>query len=66
MGGGLPSMAVYQVSHCWLTHCYRGQAPSHIDGIPLPSTGLHDNLTHRLALPQVIDRLGRLFQLVHL
>ncbi|AZE89727.1 hypothetical protein C4J97_3028 [Pseudomonas orientalis] len=30
VGGGLPPMAVYQVYMLNLTHCYRGQAPSHI------------------------------------
>src|SRR5450830_616 len=30
LGGGLPSMAVDQIQTYWLTHCYRGQAPSHI------------------------------------
>ncbi|TFY90985.1 hypothetical protein DYL61_19435 [Pseudomonas nabeulensis] len=35
MGGAvrrfdLPPMAVYQSQMYWLTHCYRGQAPSHI------------------------------------
>ena len=26
----LPPIAVCQLNRCWLTHCYRGQAPSHI------------------------------------
>ncbi|TFY90979.1 hypothetical protein DYL61_19405 [Pseudomonas nabeulensis] len=30
VGGGLPPMAVGQLPTTWLTHCYRGQAPSHI------------------------------------
>ncbi len=28
--GGLPPMVVYQSCIGWLTHCHRGQAPSHI------------------------------------
>ncbi|KAB0510833.1 hypothetical protein F7R08_28650 [Pseudomonas extremorientalis] len=28
-GGGLPPMAVCQLMHLWLSHCNRGQAPSH-------------------------------------
>ena len=35
MGGGLPPIAVDQLQILSLTHCYRGQAPSHI----LISTG---------------------------
>ncbi|RZI20637.1 hypothetical protein EUX53_18745 [Pseudomonas orientalis] len=30
VGGGLPPIAVYQPPTYWLTHCHRGQAPSHI------------------------------------
>ncbi|CRN01790.1 hypothetical protein [Pseudomonas sp. 34 E 7] len=30
VGGGLPPMAVCQLQISWLTHRYRGQAPSHI------------------------------------
>ncbi|AZE64661.1 hypothetical protein C4K01_0433 [Pseudomonas synxantha] len=30
VGGGLPPIAVYQSTYLWLTHRYRGQAPSHI------------------------------------
>src|SRR5450830_1859295 len=30
VGGGLPPIAVDQSCMYWLTHCYRGQAPSHI------------------------------------
>ncbi|TFY87743.1 hypothetical protein DYL61_25525 [Pseudomonas nabeulensis] len=26
----MPPIAVGQLTHAWLTHCYRGQAPSHI------------------------------------
>ncbi len=26
----MPPIAVYQLQIDWLTHCYRGQAPSHI------------------------------------
>ncbi|KAA8559534.1 hypothetical protein FX985_05912 [Pseudomonas extremaustralis] len=30
VGGGLPPMGECQLVHLWLTHSYRGQAPSHI------------------------------------
>ncbi|MET4713711.1 hypothetical protein ACVKS2_001611 [Pseudomonas sp. PvP125] len=30
VGGGLLPMAVCQLNIGWLSHCYRGQAPSHI------------------------------------
>ncbi|PMU86405.1 hypothetical protein C1Y30_26365 [Pseudomonas sp. GW704-F3] len=30
VGGGLPPIALLQSCMFWLTHCYRGQAPSHI------------------------------------
>jgi hypothetical protein len=30
VGGGLPPMVVDHLCMQWLTHCYRGQAPSHI------------------------------------
>ena len=29
MGGSLPPIAADQLTIIWLTHCYRGQAPSH-------------------------------------
>ncbi|PLR64379.1 hypothetical protein QCBJ_06475 [Pseudomonas sp. QC2] len=29
VGGGLPPMAVCLLMQIWLSHCYRGQAPSH-------------------------------------
>jgi len=29
VGGGLPPIAADQLTIIWLTHCYRGQAPSH-------------------------------------
>ena len=66
MGAGLPAIAIYQQRMCWLTHRYRRQASSHRDCISGPLAGLDDHFAHSSALPQVIDRLGGLFQRVYL
>ena len=39
-------------------------APPTFKRISPRQAGLHDHLTHRLALPQVIDRLDRMLHLV--
>ncbi|PMV34862.1 hypothetical protein C1Y27_06115 [Pseudomonas sp. GW704-F2] len=45
VGGGLPPIAVAQSGMYWLTHCHRGQAPSHI------LIGVHPFRHSKRALP---------------
>ncbi len=33
VGGGLPPVVVYQSQLFYLTHCHRGQAPSHLGSV---------------------------------
>jgi len=66
VGAGLLAKAVGQPVHVSLNHRIREQARSHIDRISHRLASLHDYLAHRLALSQIINCLGGLFQRIHL